>query len=446
MHGDETVARSLFTRAVRAATTPFDEAAAWNAWALMEQRKGHIATARKCFVNGLRVNRTHAPLCQAFAVFEAKYGLKRRARELFALASELNQRSPSAVRTWIAWANFEAGEEQHAKARLLFRNALQCAEESCSVSLSNTCTTATTTDHNCTGNEIANAILSFARFEERRKQLRAARDLYRDGLARLSSLGSMQAKTNGKYAHPQCAKLLHAWGTLESHAGNYPRARDLFLSTLSCPGVSGASAAPTYQAWALCEKRAGNISEARRLFGRGADADPGHAYIWQAWGVMEHRLRNHDDARSHFRKGVEADPRSAPTWNAWARLESDCGNHDEAAAKYERATKADPSHTQSWQAWAVMEGKLGHVDHARQLFKEAVAAEPACAPAWNAWARMEEKCGNIEVARQLFQKGVDADPSHAAVWQAWSQMEARLGNWTRGGPACSLAQGEPRSS
>lgn len=396
-HGDEAVARSLFARAVRAADSPPVEAAAWNAWALTEQRKGRISTARKCFVNGLRADPSHAPLCQAFAMFEAKYGLKRRARELFSRGAGLNRSSP---RTWIAWANFEAAEDNPSKARLLFRNAVESAIDDDGVA----------------------AVLAFARFEERRKQFGRARELYRDGTIRFGR---------------QCAKLLHAWGNMESHAGKHARARELFLATLACPGLSGSAAAPTYQAWALAEKRAGNVASARKLFARGANADPKHAYVWQAWGIMEHKLRNHMAARDHFRKGTEADPENAPTWNAWGCMEAELGNYDVARKLYSRATQADERHAQSWQAWAVMEGKLGNLDNARNLFKKAVGSDPTCAPAWQAWACMEEHAGNVEVARELFQKGVDVDPAHIAVWQAWSQMEDRVGAWDMG-PACSL--------
>lgn len=396
-HGDQQLARQLFVRAIRAANVPDVEAAAWNAWALMEQRKGNIGTARKCFVNGLRVDPSHAPLCQAFAMFEAKFGIKSRARELFARGAELNR---SSHRTWVAWANFEAAEDNMAKARFLFRTAFVKAE----------------------GEDGITALLAWARFEERHKQWNKARDLLREGLQ--------------KYGK-QCAKLLHAWGTLESHAGNYERSRQLFLSTLGCPGVSGPLVAPTYQAWALAEKKARNVAEARRLFQKGAEANPKHIYIWQAWGIMEQRCKNFDAAREYFRKGLEADPTSAPTWNAWARLEAERGEIDEARRLYQRATEADCRHAQSLQAWAVLEGKQGDFERARVLFKRAVAADPTCAPAWQAWGCMEEGAGNFEAARDLFQKGVDADPKHIAVWQAWSNMEERLGHWSSG-PACSL--------
>lgn len=396
MHGDDASARALFARAVRAADSPPVEAAAWNAWGLSEQRKGHTSTARKCFVNGLKADPTHAPLCQAFAVFEAKYGLKRRARELFARCAQLSKTS----RTWIAWANFEADEDNVQKARILYRNAVEAAID----------------------DEGVAAILSFARFEERRKQFGRARELYRDGTVRF-----------GK----NCAKLLHAWGVMESHAGRYIQARRLFLSTLDCPGLSGHAAAPTYQAWALAEKRAGNIASARKLFARGAEADPKHAYIWQAWGIMESKLRNHEAAREYFRKGTEAQPNSAPTWNAWAKMEAVLGDYEAARKLYRKATVANETHARSWQAWACMEGKLGNLDTARSLFKKIVAFYPGCAPAWQAWARMEENVGNFEVARELYQKGVDADPAHIAVWQAWSQMEERVSDGTFG-PTCTL--------
>lgn len=401
-HGDETIARQLFTRAINAAKTPAMEAAAWSAWALMEQRKGKISIARKCYVNGLKVDPAHIPLCQAFAMFEAKYGLKRRARELFARTAELNKYSH---RTWVAWANFEAAEDNMAKARMLFNTALTNAQ----------------------GEDGISAILAFAKFEERQKQFGKARDLYRDGLI--------------KYGK-QCAKILHAWATLESHSGNYERSRQLFLATLGCPGMSGHETAPTYQAWAMAEKRAGNIANARKLFARGAEANPSHSYIWQAWGIMEHRCKNTEAAREYFKKGIESNPFNGPTWSAWARLEADVGNIDEARKLYKKATKVDTRNARGLHAWAVLEGKQGNLEFARKLFRKAVAANPNGAPAWQAWACMEEGAGNVETARELFQKGVDADPTHIAVWQAWKQMEDRVGEWNMG-PACSLPAHEP---
>lgn len=395
--GNQQLARQLFTRAIRAATTPEVEAAAWNAWALSEQWKGNITTARKCFLNGLRVDPSHAPLCQAFAIFEAKFGLKRRARELFARGAELNRGSH---RTWMAWATFEAAEDNLVKARFLFRTALTNTE----------------------GEDGVSALLAWAKAEEKYKQWTKARELYREGLQ--------------KYGK-QCKKLLHAWGTLESHTGNHDLSRQLFAATLDCPGMNGTKVAPTYQAWALAERKAGNIAEARRLFRKGADANPNHVYIWQAWGIMEQRCRNYGAARDYFRKGVQVNPKSAPTWSAWARMEAELGRIEEARRLYQRATQADCSHARSLQAWAVLEGKQNNLLGARDLFKRAVAANPSCAPAWQAWGCMEEGAGNVEAARDLFQKGVDADPTHIAVWQAWANMEIKLGEWKHG-PACSL--------
>lgn len=401
-HGDETRARELFSRAIDVAKTPAMEAAAWNAWALMEQRKGKISIARKCYVNGYKVDPAHIPLCQAFAMFEAKYGLKRRARELFSRTAELNKDSH---RTWVAWANFEAAEDNMAKARMLFNNAITNAQ----------------------GEDGIPAILAYAKFEEKQKQFSKARDLYKDGLL--------------KYGK-QCPKILHAWATLESHSGNYEKSRQLFLATLGCPGMSGEETAPTYQAWAMAEKRAGNISNARKLFARGAEANPRHPYIWQAWGIMEHRCKNIEAARKYFQQGVELNPNNGPTWGAWARLEAGVGNIDKARDLYNKAAKMDTRNSKSLHAWAVLEGKQGNLEMARKLFRKVVAANPTSAPAWQAWACMEEGVDNIETARELFQKGVDADPTHIAVWQAWKQMEDRLGEWDMG-PACSLPAHEP---
>ncbi|KAI0562443.1 TPR repeat containing protein [Gracilaria domingensis] len=78
-HSDEHSARELFTRALRTAPESSTEAAAWNTWALMEQRRGHISAAKKCFLNGLQIDPSRAPLIQAFALFEAKYSNKRKA-------------------------------------------------------------------------------------------------------------------------------------------------------------------------------------------------------------------------------------------------------------------------------------------------------------------------------------------------------------------------------
>lgn len=396
--GDPHRARELFARSVRASRESCLQAAAWNAWALMEQRNGNVLTARKCFESGARADPAHTPLLQAFAVFETKFGSKDRARELFSRAAEL-QSSP---RTWLAWAAFEGQEENLPRARFLYRTAVNKS--------------------NASSPDDPSAELAFAKFEERHKNFARAREVYQDVIQR-----------HGR----TCAKGLHAWGTFESRAGKFGRARQLFRATLACPGMTKEKSAPTYQAWAISEKRAGNYETARQLFERGAQADPSHAYVWQAWGIMEQHLKQFDDAREKFQRGVSADPYSAPTWNAWARMEASQGNVDEARRLYKRATEADAQHSQSWQAWAVLEGRQGELESARALFKHVVTAHPTCAPAWQAWACMEYKAGHTDVARTLFQKGVNADPSHIAVWQAWADMENEIGEWWQG-PACSL--------
>lgn len=398
-YGDPRVAKDLFVRAVKAASLSHQEAAAWNAWALMEQRMGNFGKARKCFANGLKVDPAHVPLLQAFAIFEARFGSKDRARQCFAKAAEISE----GHRAWLAWASFEDSEGHIGRARLLFKTATEKAQL------------------NQAG---PGAALAFARFEQQHKNMDKSRDIYRQLVIEYQKA---------------CGKVLHAWGTAESRAGDYLRSRQLFRASLLCDDMVGSNAAPAFQAWALAEKKAGNMEGARKLFKRGSEVDPKHAYVWQAWGILEQHCGRLDVARSIFERGLDASPRSAPTMNAWARLEASEGNIEKARELYRQATIADPNHVQSWQAWAVLEGRAGKLDAARMLFRTILDRNPLSAQAWQAWACLEHNAGNVETARSLFQRGVNADPNHSALWHAWSDMEAKLGEWKQG-PACTLSQ------
>uniref|UniRef100_A0A7S1ESH8 PsbB mRNA maturation factor Mbb1, chloroplastic n=1 Tax=Timspurckia oligopyrenoides TaxID=708627 RepID=A0A7S1ESH8_9RHOD len=408
-NGNLALGRSLFSEAIKSASGA-DEAAAWSAWAMIEQRAGNLSGARKCFVNGLRADPAHVPIYQSFAIFEGRFGDTRRSRELFSRACKLQ---PDCTRSLLAWAAFESRELNHATARSLYWSAIKAASP-----------------------EDVVAKLAYAQFEQKSKKIDLSRAMYREILEQ----------------HPKNVKALHSLANLEAHSGDYTLAENLFKKCLKCHeehdvvGESDGSAkAAVYQAWALMEKRRRRLDKARMLLAKGAEADPTHSYIWQAWGLLEEQTKNYEAARQYFAKGLDTAPDCAPILQVWARMEAKCKQYSKAREFFKRATDVNPSHAQSWQAWGVFESKQNNLELARELFRRTLLADPKNAPAYQAWALLEERENNFELARDLFQKGVDACPDHSPVWQAWALMEARLCKQNPNpdsvilrGPACSL--------
>jgi tetratricopeptide (TPR) repeat protein len=182
---DPEAVRFLYRRALQASPR---SRYTFLSWALWEKDMGNFAEARKLFKSGSYLNATDAAILQAWALMEEQLGDRQAARRLFHRASEAD---PSHLYVWQAWG--------------------------------------------C--------------MEQRDGNLDAARELFQQGI----------------WAAPprdrDTTLIFQAWAILEREAGNAELARELF----KCAVKADPSSEPSWLAWAEMEEELGFFERANEL-------------------------------------------------------------------------------------------------------------------------------------------------------------------------------------
>ncbi|KAJ1626592.1 hypothetical protein T492DRAFT_909996 [Pavlovales sp. CCMP2436] len=435
-----------------------------HAWGLLEQQAGQVELARELYSRSV-VKRPHAPICQAWAALEAMQGnpdlartLHRQAVELVALDGGGLARGVPApaervklVDGLLTWAEFEHTQGNDETVSELVERAL------------------------ATGAAAAKCHAKLAQLEERSSRVTSARGRFKaaaacdDADASIFNLWASFERRQGKLDEalrilregsirfPRDAVLLQSAGTLQERNNNVEAARDLLARSIRCK-----PRAPAYVAWALLESRAGEYARARQLFDAGFQLEPSHGPLHNAYAAMESRLGNHDAARLIFANASKAHP-TPDLWHGWGSLELRLGKTERARWLWARGASAAAHDTSFlWHSLGCLElggGNMeaadaaftaglrrmprssplllgrarvriarGDVDGARKVLRQAVNADAAHAHAWQAWGLMEKAQGNTQVAIDLFKRGLAHSPEHGALWQAYGKLEAERRN------------------
>ena len=113
--GDIATSRRLFQEGTRIDS---ENAYIWQPWAIMEKEQGNIKEARELFEKGTEADPKNAHLWQAWAIMEKEQGDIKKARELFEKGTEAD---PKNAHLWQAWAIMEKEQGDIKKARELFK-------------------------------------------------------------------------------------------------------------------------------------------------------------------------------------------------------------------------------------------------------------------------------------------------------------------------------------
>jgi len=120
----------LFEKALKVRGGRFD-AGVYQAYALYVATLGNIEGARDLFRRGTEIDKTHAPVWQAWGVLETKYGTPEEARRIFqqgiwscAQSSAIQSGGRHCARLWQAWGILEKQTEDYSTARKCFNRAL----------------------------------------------------------------------------------------------------------------------------------------------------------------------------------------------------------------------------------------------------------------------------------------------------------------------------------
>lgn len=314
-------ARAVFEDGCQAARgeNPF----IWQAWAVLEQKLGHISEARKLFDAATAADIRHAAAWHGWAVLELQQGSTRKARELLSKGLKYCGGNEYLYQT-SALIEYRAGKVEEARA--LFSQAIQYNPKSCA------------------------SWLAWALLESDKGNNSTARYLFQRGI---------RASPKNRYAW-------QAWALFEANQGNKDWARRLFQQGVEL----NPDDAVLLQAFALFEYDSSNPVMARELFDRAASVDPKHQPVWNARGWVEWKEGNLDMARQYYKKSLSINSRSvdaARTFHAWAVLEEGAGNYSAARELFKYTLRVDSQNVPAWTSWAKLEENVGNGIRAEEI-------------------------------------------------------------------------------
>ncbi|KAL3689769.1 hypothetical protein R1sor_016078 [Riccia sorocarpa] len=272
--GNLAKARKLFDAATVADKK---QPAAWHGWAKLELRAGNVKRATSLLNKGLRFCGPNEYLYQTLALIESRAGRIEQARSLLARATQHN---PKSAASWLAWALMESQNGFQDTARRLFQKGIVASPKNRYV------------------------WQAWALFEARQGNKKRARELFQ----------------RGHELNPRDAVLLQAFALFEYQCGHPDLARDYFRRALVCDPTHQ----PVWIAWGWMEWKLGNMSIARELYQGAIQADSRSmdaARAFQAWGVLEDREGDTGLAREFFKCALKIDSQNVPTWMSWAAME-----------------------------------------------------------------------------------------------------------------------------
>lgn len=348
---------------------------AYNSWAMMEDELGNVQRAYELLVRGLRLDPSSTRLLRSLAVLEDKYGRSKFARNLLDKALE-NEHENVHLLHAVGVLEFKQGNP--AKARASFLKAIS-ADPS-----------------------FMQAYLSLAQMEEYLGNISAARQAYIKGLAEARARPQPSNIQLDGVGGP--VALWQAYARLEEKCKNLRSARRVYAEAVA----RFPSDVRLHCEYAKLELRLGNLKTARNLLSRAIEVDDGYPYAYQYLGLVEQADMRIDAARNIYSRGIErcsaANSESrypidtASLYHSWALMEWKCGDVTSARNLFERGLKVDRSAGWLWASYARFEADLGNDDLAQHYYARAVNASPKDPAIWNSWAAFERRRCNQERA------------------------------------------------
>lgn len=348
---------SLFEQALM--TDPL-HGAAYNAYGMMEARRGRLNHARAVYERGLK-GYASASVWHGYGQLELKRARNPdRARELFRSGVAQSREDTSFV--WHSWGMMELSLRNVREARCAFLDALKRYPRNSRVLV---------------GAALAHAAAGPGAIPDSN----AARGFFKHAVA----------------ADPSHAHAWQAWGVFELRNGQNDSAEALFKRGLRmCPNHGA-----LWQAWGVLETNNGNFVRARKLFQRGVEYCPSHVHLLQAWACMEVRAGNIDQARSLLDDALRSDPSHGPAWNAYGLLETRHGTLEKARQNFITGIERSPGHAPLYRTYGQTEAGAGNYSKARRIFEEGLKWDPHHAPLYHAFAEFEGMIGNLDGLARL---------------------------------------------
>eukprot|EP00892_Ulva_mutabilis_P002762 jgi/Ulvmu1/12487/UM009_0140.1 len=172
-----------------------------------------------------------------------------------------------------------------------------------------------------------------------------------------------------------------------------------------------ARAAPTsryLREWGLIERKLGNTTTARSLFQQSVESRAMDVRSWVAWAVLERSCDDFPKALEVLRQGLTVAPKVTTLWYLYCDTACKCLPLRKCREVFHEAHKCVPRCPQTYLLEATLEWKHGYEEQARRAFVQgsryAAGSPEAYSPLFQAWAHFEEVCGNSDEAAGLVAK------------------------------------------
>mmetsp|Transcript_39769 Transcript_39769/g.52430 ORF Transcript_39769/g.52430 Transcript_39769/m.52430 type:complete len:840 (+) Transcript_39769:86-2605(+) len=385
--GEYETARGLYEHSIHIRPN----APAYLAWGRMESQLGEnsaesIEKARRLFQHGLKVDPSHGPLYNAYALMEASIGDESEALRILTVG--LENRCDARGSVWHGLGKLALKNNNDDKARDYLRKGIEDVK---------------------TSEDVSFLYHSWGMLELNSHRLSEAFEIFGEGIQR----------------YPHNSQLLLGAALAHIQLGCIEEARVYFRRSVQ----ANKKHAHAYQAWGVLEARLGNYQTAAKLYDQGLRASPNHGALWQAYGylVMQH-LKDIKRARNIFQEGIKRCPDHVHLYQALTCLEVKEGNLNKARETIKTAIMKDPTHGACWTAFAVIEQKSGFIEKAREVYKQGLRYASAHGPLYRSYALLEISQKNYNRAKNIFQAGLEADPLCASLYHSFAELEASLGN------------------
>mmetsp|Transcript_39221 Transcript_39221/g.42516 ORF Transcript_39221/g.42516 Transcript_39221/m.42516 type:complete len:499 (+) Transcript_39221:623-2119(+) len=216
--------------------------------------------------------------------------------------------------------------------------------------------------------------------------------------------------------------------------------------------VADATHAQAWQAWGVMETKAGHFHRASELFQLGIKNAPGSGALWHGYASLEVRRDNIANARTLFTAGLQkAQPRDHNgLFQGWAKLELREGNYEKARQLISEALTRHKTNGRGWMIAAQIELEDGHAGLAELLLRRGIElvgnTTAADDPPSTSTTSTSTSSSNAELyrmlgthllqhhphrvdeARQVYEQGIAVNPLYAPLYHSLAELEAQLFN------------------
>jgi tetratricopeptide (TPR) repeat protein/MinD-like ATPase involved in chromosome partitioning or flagellar assembly len=250
----------------------------------------------------------------------------------------------------------------------------------------------------------ANSFTKLGRFED-------ARELYRTVLA----------------SDPKNVDALVRFAKLEERGTQFSSAKELYREALTI----NPERVDIRVNWARVEEKLRNFDQARTLYEEALDRRPIRIEVFQGLARLEQRVGNIERARELYRRMVLSYPKRLDVFLDWAKMEERVHNIDEARELYERAAALNPYNIRILENFGQLEMKYGNVQRGEELFGIAVDLEPQSGRLWRLWSSSQletDPIGSLTTITRAL-KFVSKPDDLAGLFVIRGRALARIGNY-----------------